>query len=250
MTKTTGGGRRLPWGRIFAESLAIVLSILAAFAIDAWWDGRRDRGREIDLLEGLLSDFEASRPELESRIEGRLKMVRNTALFRDLLGSAPTGQTVAVPDSLVIGVIGAPTYEPSSNTLDAAVSSGEIELILSDEIRRELASWRRILIDTSEDEYAVREIVNGQLVPLLASEMRLGRYFERAVPWFIGDPGVDLEGHAIIRVSSELEGALALRHFWEDFAAQGLATLLTSLDRIVELLNAELAARRGDRARA
>jgi hypothetical protein len=32
----------IPWTRIDAEGTAIVVSILFAFAIDAWWEGRRE----------------------------------------------------------------------------------------------------------------------------------------------------------------------------------------------------------------
>lgn len=34
--------QKLPWKRLLAEATAIVLSILLAFAIDAWWEDRMD----------------------------------------------------------------------------------------------------------------------------------------------------------------------------------------------------------------
>ena len=34
--------RNLPWVRITAEGIAIIVSILIAFAIDAWWDERKE----------------------------------------------------------------------------------------------------------------------------------------------------------------------------------------------------------------
>jgi hypothetical protein len=226
----------MPWLRILAESLAIVVSILLAFGIEAWWDVRQDRAREADLLSGLLADFEASRPELETRLDGARRIAGSSALFRDLIAAVPEGQVVRVPDSVVIAVLGTPTYEPSTNTLDAALSSGEIELIRNDEIRQRLAEWRRTLVDTYEDENAVKDVVIRQLVPLLAREVRLGSYYDRVLPWFFADPDLDLTGDAKIRASSELEGILALRLFFADFSAQGLSALLESLDGLSSLL--------------
>lgn len=49
-------GRRLPWLRIFVEGVTIVGSILLAFAIDAWWDGRQDHSRGDVYLRMLISD--------------------------------------------------------------------------------------------------------------------------------------------------------------------------------------------------
>ena len=47
----------LPWKRLVAEAAAIVLSILLAFAIDAWWDDRGERRAEQLLLQRLKADF-------------------------------------------------------------------------------------------------------------------------------------------------------------------------------------------------
>ena len=50
----------LTFRRVAIEATAIVLSILLAFAIDAWWE---QRGLDADaavLISGLRADFEAS----------------------------------------------------------------------------------------------------------------------------------------------------------------------------------------------
>lgn len=51
-------------GALSLEGLVIVLSILAAFAIDAWWDGRQEQEREQIVLEGILEEFRDSEAEL------------------------------------------------------------------------------------------------------------------------------------------------------------------------------------------
>jgi hypothetical protein len=45
----------IPWVRILAESVAIVASILLAFAVDAWW---ADRQIQVDVQENLLTHID------------------------------------------------------------------------------------------------------------------------------------------------------------------------------------------------
>jgi len=41
---------QIPWRRVFVEGGVIVGSILLAFGIDAWWERRQEREREIVAL--------------------------------------------------------------------------------------------------------------------------------------------------------------------------------------------------------
>ena len=50
---------RIPWKRISVEAVAIVGSILLAFAIDAGWDDRQAHAKRQELIQGLTSDFES-----------------------------------------------------------------------------------------------------------------------------------------------------------------------------------------------
>ena len=55
--------RSIPWPRILAEGGAIVVSILLAFGIQAWWEGREEEQRRQALLRGLAADFTAAQGE-------------------------------------------------------------------------------------------------------------------------------------------------------------------------------------------
>jgi hypothetical protein len=124
--------------------------------------------------------------------------------------------------------------------LDAAVASGEIVLLTNPDIREELATWRRALLDTAEDEQAVRRITDEQVIPLLARSLRVAPYMRNDVAWSFGQPIEGLDGHAALFASPELAGALALRQFFVEFSADDLEGLLGSLDRTERLLEAEL----------
>jgi hypothetical protein len=241
---------QIEWRRIVVESAAVVLSILLAFLIDASWDAHQQRIREQELLEGLLADFEASRPGLEDRLQLARRMAEGNGHFLDLVEGETLPTTLTIPDTLVFSVLGGPTFEPATNTLDAALASGEIEIIRSRELRAELAEWNRILADTGEDEREARRITNEQVVPLLATVVNIRPYFAMVLSWSGGDPyaagrlipdsPTGLTGETPLLVSSELVGALALRKFFVDFSAADLEELDGSLGRLVSLLRQEL----------
>jgi hypothetical protein len=236
---------------MLTEGLVIVMSILIAFSIDAWWDGYQEQRREHEILAGLRADFHASRPGLESRLALARRMAKGTGGLLNVTRDQEIPGTVNAPDSLVLAVLGGPTYEPATNTLDSAVASGEIELLRNDELRAELANWRRILSDTSEDEREVRRITNEQLIPLLSRSLDLRPYFDAVLSWSGGDPHAAgrlmkdqsqavPEGSAVLPVDTELVAALSMRKFYVEFAAADLEELLASLDRSVVLLDLEL----------
>ena len=57
--------KTIAWRQISVETFAIVVSILLAFSIDAWWDGRKDRQQEQEILLGLEIEFVDLRGRLD-----------------------------------------------------------------------------------------------------------------------------------------------------------------------------------------
>lgn len=229
---------QLPWRRILVESAAVILSILLAFAIDAAWEARQERDHETVLLSGLLFEFRSVRPDLVTRVSTARRLRHNSVILRDQMAEAAGAGPVEVPDSILMSVIGGPTFQPAINTLDAALASGKIELILDNELRNHLAQWRTILADTYESEKEVRAIATARIGPLIARDVALGWYFDNAVSMDAGP--FETQGSAKLTPTLELSGAIAARAFYGQFAAEGLASLLSVLDTIVSLIEADL----------
>ena len=61
--------RQIPWPRIFAEGVAIVVSILLAFWIQAWWQARADRADEAVSLSRLVRDLDDDTLDLEGNLD-------------------------------------------------------------------------------------------------------------------------------------------------------------------------------------
>ncbi|MDX1570405.1 MAG: hypothetical protein R3200_07960 [Xanthomonadales bacterium] len=68
---------KLPWLRILAEGTTIVVSILLAFAIDAWWQGRAERHR----ADALLTDFQATQVHAEQWLVGNQRVLEALTAF-------------------------------------------------------------------------------------------------------------------------------------------------------------------------
>ena len=64
--------RDIPWPRLVAESGAIVISILLAFSIDAWWAERQENAREGRQIQALITEFEGNCSILDLDL-GRLR---------------------------------------------------------------------------------------------------------------------------------------------------------------------------------
>ncbi len=56
--------REIPWLRISAEGVAIVVSILLAFGIQAWWEDKQMQLAEREVLSALIADLEEKRSQI------------------------------------------------------------------------------------------------------------------------------------------------------------------------------------------
>ncbi len=232
------GVQKIPWKRLSVEAAAIVASILLAFSIDAWWQQKMALKEADALIGGLYSDFQASQSHLEEWLAGNKRVLRATTEFLDALRGAAINDGVLVSHEWIVAAVGAPTYSPTDSSLEAAIASGQIELIENMDLRNTLARWRQQLDDTREDELLIREIVVNQLVPALAEQLRLGRAFEfdAMISWFQGQDVHEFEGEYRISAAAKIEGALAERVFYTTFVVGGLTDIHQTQAKILRLL--------------
>jgi hypothetical protein len=176
--------RQIPWLRVFAEGAVIVVSILLAFGIDAWWDNRQERAAEQAALLGLATDLETSRDRLAHIIgvhEGHERR------FQYLLAQDDDGVRSIAADStgpyfqLFVGNL---TFAPRRSTLDALVASGGLDIVSDAQLRAALVEWRTLADDLEEEAstlrsaaYSVRERVSElgaleriELIPAMARD--------------------------------------------------------------------------------
>lgn len=160
-------------GKLFWEGLVIVVSILLAFAIDAWWDDRKERIEEEALLTGLEIEFRANRETLEHQLAANLNMLDSITLLlqaaRD--GAWPEGEQTF--DYAVSEMMRPPTTDLGGGVLRAVMSAGRLPLISNQELRYKLAAWEGIIGEVIDDELMGRTLVFNALLPF---------FIERGVP--------------------------------------------------------------------
>jgi hypothetical protein len=162
------GARRLPWQRILAEGVLIVVSILLAFGIEAWWAGRGERRDEVDALKNLREDFVETAQRLTSASEGHGRILESSVRLLGMTGPAARLQISELAvDSLLMDLIGGPTVFPTTATLDALAGSGRLDIISSSELRRELAAWSVARAALQETEREARAQMDQRFLPFI-----------------------------------------------------------------------------------
>ncbi|HEY5701486.1 MAG TPA: hypothetical protein VIT83_05305, partial [Gammaproteobacteria bacterium] len=127
----------IPWKRLTAEVAAIVISILLAFSIDAWWDGRKDKLEEREILIGLEVEF----VDLRDRLDQWAQFNRTGVQFIERFLSD------SVSEMNLRSIESAFTYASLVNVLDqggaldALLASGRLEQISDRSIRIRLVKW-------------------------------------------------------------------------------------------------------------
>ena len=148
--------RLIPWKKIAVEAVAIVVSILFAFAIDAWWAEKNERKVEHEALKALHSDFIASREQIERVLQSLADGRSNFARFQS---ATPAELTEINPDAIrpiLSGLLKNNTFDPVTATLDALANDGRLGLISDSRLLRELSSWRRDLDNIADISFELR----------------------------------------------------------------------------------------------
>ena len=171
--------QKISWKRLSIEAAAIVASILFAFAIDAWWNGRQLRVEEAELLVGLQQEFLHNRTALEQAIEFHSAILSS---HRNLLVACRQGswesETLTL-DQALNKLTAPPTLDFNGGVLDALVSAGRFEIISNNNLRTKLAAWRGVLDEVQDDEIINRNLVFERVIPyLLRWHIPVSRAFE------------------------------------------------------------------------
>jgi hypothetical protein len=134
------------------EGAAIVVSILLAFAIDAWWEERALRIEEQQVLQGLRLEFLATRDVLSGHLKEHLLDVKTFEDFLGAAGNSGVEKAGLIVDATLIALLNPPTSDVGNGTLDALLSSGRIEILTNKTLRAKLAAWEGVMGEVRDDQ--------------------------------------------------------------------------------------------------
>jgi hypothetical protein len=134
---------QIPWPRLVAEFLVIVVGVLVALGVDQWAQGRSDRSLEAEYLERLLEDVRYDLDELVFIRDRSATSAEHSQLVLDRawVRSAPADSLVGAAYSASITRV----PDLSRSTFEELVSSGRIDLLRSRQVREALADYERII---------------------------------------------------------------------------------------------------------
>jgi hypothetical protein len=163
---TNRAGRRGRWVRVATEAFAVLISILVAFSIDAWWD---ERGRSKDaaiLLAGLELEIEHAIGDLRPVAAFPLRVVDAAARWREVTLDTPV-------DTLgnLVHRLGA--YLDQSIELPSAqalLSTGMIASIDDPELRTWISAWPGRLATFDRQSAAVSDFARGGVLNYFADQ--------------------------------------------------------------------------------
>lgn len=161
----------IPWTRLAAEFVVIVVGVLVALAADAWWTQRGELRTEQDILGRLAQEFATNADRLwETQATQREMVATAEALF---VLTGPTTPPVE-PDSVALLIVGAMergTFTPVSGELSSLLSSGDLRLIRDDSLRADLAAWPDLVRRLNESEERNWEDVDRHFIPYLSERI-------------------------------------------------------------------------------
>lgn len=162
--------QRIPWPRIVAEGTIIVVSILLAFWIDAWWNERQLQADEREAIAQLVADFRTNE-ELLGDIRAVHEIALDAAyeiLARAGLGGQP--QSDATTAELVYLALRSWTYDPVLGGTLSLIQSGRLGILSDSSLRVALAGWPDIVADLTGDEWGENRTTFERTAPYLIAK--------------------------------------------------------------------------------
>ena len=209
------------------EVIAIVLSILAAFAIDAGWDEWQDRNDEAEVLVDLRAEYERNLDLVQQVIDGHQGFIADVGITSALAPADFDTMSVNTASRLVLSLANPWTFDPSLGTTETLISSGRIALIRDRGLTEMLTTFLNYVEDADEDANYVRS--GAEFV--WREQARLGG------PWFNGE--VERSAQGALRGLDFIPPATPadLRRLWADPHVRGGAQWnpLNAADYLVEL---------------
>ena len=245
--------RQLPWLRISAEGMAIVVSILLAFWIQAWWDGRQDRLEEREILSSLLLEFHDLKDTLEwskgynEAIRGSVRQLTNAAL----------GPQHTLSDQDIDRLIADLWWNQelsswSAPELSSVIASGDLTLVSNSTLRHHLGTWPIWLGHIRNTMQRDIDYFTNHQMPILSELTALGQVLnaDDGVP---GDPSTLYDGGRKITIANSISHGSVLQNrrfqnmllerdqYITDILTLAFEGVAEKLDETITLLEQELA---------
>lgn len=223
------------------EIILVVIGILIALQINSNQEEANNRITEQSILNNLNEDFNKNQQEIDVLIFANNKYHHNLSTFIEILKTTPKDVKVKIDDTLSIAAIAAPTYVPTTSTIDVIISTGNIDLIKNEELKTLISRFKREVADLSEDENDVRILANIQICPLLGQNSDMIDVYQNTYAYTIDrSKKVKLSSSSLILNSNLLGSLIAQRFYYNKIILKELISISEMQTEIIQLINSEI----------
>jgi len=127
--------------RLVVETLVIVVGVLAAFSVDAWWGGVQQRRAAKELLEAVVAELEYNVVELESAAERHLAIAAAGMSILNLTGPGADRSSEERVLELLPEFYLEPKTDLRTSAISAALFAGAFETMGAANLGREFDSY-------------------------------------------------------------------------------------------------------------
>lgn len=166
--------QQVPWPRIFAEGTAITVSILLAFAIQAWWEDRQQLADERIVLQALLDDLNEKKEELpKDRIYVQAIYDSATKLLQ-----VGTNESLTLSENEIDVLLGNVFWYQSaaaweSAPMDSVIAGGDMAMIRNAQLLQKLGILRNSMAGLKNEYEADKRFHYNSLAPFLIDNANL-----------------------------------------------------------------------------
>ncbi len=225
------------------QTVAIVASILMAFAIQAWWEEQQEAELEARLLKALEVETYANIAEIETNSKYRTSM---SAVCDSILAAAPEQISAEEFDAHLADLLWWSVSNFSVAALSTLVDGGELSQISDPRISLQISRITNLLGQVTLLEDEDRQTSRFELVPLLYSSGSFPQLSniatERGEPgigdWTPSPPVPDKGGrdHRAFLSDDKFRGIVVLKKWAQEDVLTAYVRLEASFNELLEIL--------------
>ena len=233
---------RIAWKRVAIEAPVIVISILLAFAIDAWWEERSERKAETVLLERLQADYIDIQSALRLVEQEHREASEACVFFMGMASGESLPATPEVDRKVALVFLASRTFNPGSGAVASFHSAEGARLVRNQSLADRLLAWSGLVEELQEEEANLQKGVAERWTPYIASRVNVGPYVAvlgdlmRGMPSAISTPTT----REPLVVDDEFMNHVLDRFKWQQIALRDIQPVITAVEEILTLLEKEL----------
>ena len=152
----------------FGEIILVVIGILIALQINNLNQRRMNQNKEQVILKALKTDFKANL-DLLKRENLKSEDAYNASLtLKTLIKPDVSEFSVKQIDTLISVLFEYQTFDPIQGAIVEVLSSGQLGIVQSKEIKNEISRWSSIMDDLKVDSDIINDYAFNHLIPYLS----------------------------------------------------------------------------------